>query len=224
MKNQLENFNFDLNEYIKMEESILNECEETYGGNKVFDLNEIITDYDEFKKMYGHIYYILEEGFEIENIRKFKIKVTFNKESNNYYDMEIRHLLINMIFLRAFVELEVDVELDDSYLFDAKEISNKKIKKYIDEKIIVPFIDQFTDTEERFMELNSVLHDIIYRLNKIPRDFNSLMGITLNLENSFIKVSKENERFNELIRTKIPEDMLPKDIEEYLNKLIKEEI
>ena len=224
MKNQLENFNFDLNEYIKMEESILNECEETYGGNKVFDLNEIITDYDEFKKMYGHIYYILEEGFEIENIRKFKIKVTFNKESNNYYDMEIRHLLINMIFLRAFVELEVDVELDDSYLFDAKEISNKKIKKYIDEKIIVPFIDQFTDTEERFMELNSVLHDIIYRLNKIPRDFNSLMGITLNLENSFIKVSKENERFNELIRTKIPEDMQPKDIEDYLNKLMKEEI
>ena len=224
MKNQLENFNFDLNEYIKIEESILKECEETYGGDKIFDLNEIINDLDEFKKMYGHIYYILEEGFEIENIRKFNVKVTFNKNSNHYFDMEIRHLLINMIFLRAIVELEVDVELDDSYLFDARKISNKYIKKYIDEKIIIPFKEQFTDTEERFMELNIVLHDIIYRLNKIPRDFNGLMGITLNLENSFIKVSKENERFNELIRTKIPEDMQPKDIEDYLNKLMKEEI
>ena len=118
-----------------------------------------------------------------------------------------------MIFLRAFVEFEVDVELDDSYLFDARKISNKYIKKNIEEKIIIHFRDQFTDTDERFMELNAVLHDIIYRLNKIPKDFNSLMGITLNLENSFIKVAKENPRFNELIRTKIPEEMQPKDIE-----------
>ena len=224
MKNNIENFNFDHNEYLEFEASIYNELEETYGGNKVFDLNQILSDSEEFKRMYGHIYYILEEGFEIEKIRKFKVKVTFNRDTNKYYEMEIRHLLINMIFLRAFVELEVDVELDDSYLFDAYNISNKTIKKYIDEKIIIPFRDEFTENEERFMELNMVLHDIIYRLNKIPKDFNSLMGITLNLENSFIKVAKENPRFNELIRTKIPEDMQPKDIENYLNDLMKEEI
>lgn len=220
----MNNFNFDLNEYIEFENKILSEVEEVYGGDKIFDLNKIISDYDEFKSMYGHIYYVLEEGFEIEAIRKFKVKVTFDKNNNHFVEMEIRHLLVNMIFLRAFVELEVDVELDDSYLFDARKISNKYIKKYIDEKIIIPFRDQFTDTDERFMELNAVLHDIIYRLNKIPKDFNSLMGITLNLENSFIKVAKENPRFNELIRTKIPEDMQPKDIENYLNDLMKEEI
>lgn len=220
----MNNFNFDLNEYLEFENHIYNEVEEVYGGNKIFDLNKIISDYDEFKSMYGHIYYILEEGFEVDAIRKFKVKVTFDKKSKKYVEMEIRHLLINMIFLRAFVELEVEVELDDSYLFDARKISNKYIKQYIDEKIITPFKDQFTDTEERFMELNIVIHDIIYRLNKIPKDFNSLMGITLNLENSFIKVAKENPRFNELIRTKIPEDMQPKDIENYLNDLMKEEI
>ena len=220
----MNNFNFDLNEYIEFENKILEEVEETYGGNKVFDLNEIISDHDEFKSMYGHIYYILEEGFEIEAIRRFKVKVTFDKNKESYIEMEIRHLLINMIFLRAYVELEVDVELDNSHLFDARTISNNSIKKYIDEKIIIPYKDQFTDTEERFMELNMALHDIIYRLNKIPKDFNSLMGITLNLENSFMKVANENPRFNELIRTKIPEDMQPKDIENYLNDLMKEEI
>ena len=200
----MNNFNFDLNEYIEFENQILNEVEEIYGGNKIFDLNKILSDHNEFKSMYGHIYYILEEGFEIEAIRKFKVKVTFDKNSDQYVEMEIRHLLINMIFLRAFVELEVDVELDNSYLFDARKISNKYIKKYIDDKIIIPFKDQFTETEESFMELNVVIHDIIYRLNKIPKDFNSLMGITLNLENSFMKVAKENPRFNELIITKIP--------------------
>lgn len=223
-KSVIKDFNFDVNEYLEFEAEIYNELEENFGGNKVFDLNKILSDSDDFKKMYGHLYHILEEGFEVEKIRKFKIKVTFDKKSGTCYEMEIRHLLINMIFLRAFVELEVDVELDDSYIFDAYNISNKNIKKYIDEKIIVPFKEEFTDTEERFMELNIVLHDIIYRLNKIPRDFNSLMGITLNLENSFIKVAKENPRFNELIRTKIPEDMQPKDIETHLNNLMKEEI
>ena len=220
----MNNFKFDLNEYIEYENKLLNEVEEIYGGDKVFDLNKTISDYEEFKSMYGHIYNILEEGFEIETIRKFKVKVTFDKHNENYVEMEIRHLLINMIFLRAFVELEVDIELDNSYIFDANNISNKTIKKYIDEKIIIPFRDQFTENEESFMELNMVLHDILYRLNKIPKDFNSLMGITLNLENSFMKVAKENPRFNDLIRTKIPEDMQPKDIENYLNDLMKEEI
>lgn len=222
MENLKKDFNFDVNEYLEFQSNIYEELEESYGGNKIFDLHQIIRNSEEFKRMYGHIYYILEEGFEIEKIRKFKVKITFNND--NYHEIEIRHLLINMIFLRAFVELEVDIELDDSYLFDAYNISNKSIKKYIDEKIIEPFRDEFTDTEERFMELNMVLHDIIYRLNKIPKDFNGLMGITLNLENSFIKVAKENERFNELIRTKIPEDMQPKDIENYLNDLMREEI
>ena len=220
MKNEIKDFSFDHNDYLEFESELYNELEETYGGNKIFDLNEILADSEEFKRMYGHIYYILGEGFEIEKIRKFKVKVTFDKSSGRYHEVEIRHLLINMIFLRAFVELEVDVKLDDSYAFDAYNISNKTIKKYIDEKIIIPFKDQFTDSEGRFMELNIVLHDIIYRLNKIPKDFNDIMGITLNLENSFIKVAKENPRFNELIRTKIPEDMQPKDIENYLDDLM----
>ena len=54
----MNNFNFDLNEYLEFENQIYNEVEETYGGDKVFDLNKIISDYDEFKSMYGHIYYI----------------------------------------------------------------------------------------------------------------------------------------------------------------------
>jgi hypothetical protein len=70
--------------------------------------------------------------------------------------------LINMIFLRAFVELEVDIELDDSYLFDARNISNKTIKKYIDDKIIIPFINDFTETEERFIKVYKESNSNIY--------------------------------------------------------------
>lgn len=215
-------FVFNWDEYYEIAEGIFNEVEDVYGGDKIIDINKVLNDSEGFKNMYRHIYGILLEGFEIEKIRKYKVKLTFNKK--DYVEVELRHLIINMIFLRAFVELEVDVELDESYLFEAYNINNKLIKKYMDEKIILPFREEFTDTEERFMFFNKVLHDVIFRLNKIPRDFNELMGLTMSLEESFIKVSKENPRFNEIIRTKIPEGMQPKEIENLLEDLKNEEI
>lgn len=221
VKNINDEIIFDYNEYLKQQELLYEELVGSY-SNQVLDLNSTLMDREKFKKIYRHIYLILEEGFEIDKIRKYKMNITFNNK--DYYEMELRHLLINMIFLRAFVELDVDVELDNSYFFDAYNINNGLIASYINEKIIIPFKDQFTDTEEDLMKFNIVLHDIIYRLNKIPKDFNPIMGMTINLEDSFIKVAKENKRFNEIIRTKLPETMQPKEIENHLNDLMREEI
>lgn len=218
----MEQFTFDFNKYMEEQNQLYDYLEEKYGGNKIFNLNELLPDRETFKKMYHDIYHILEEGFEIEKIRKFPIKITFdNKE---YLTLELRHLLTNMIFLNAFVELGVYVELNTNHLIDAKKINNKLIANYINNNIIIPYRDEFTETEEKFIELNEIIHNIIYRLNKIPRDFNVLMGSTINLEDSFIKLANENERFNEIIHTKIPEGMQPKEIENYLEGLIYEEV
>ena len=51
--NMMKDFNFDLNEYVEYESNLFNELEETYGGDKIFDLNEILANVDTFKKMYG---------------------------------------------------------------------------------------------------------------------------------------------------------------------------
>ena len=138
--------------------------------------------------------------------------------------LELRHLLTNMIFLNAYVELGVYIKLDIDHLIDASKINNKLITDYINNNIIIPYKDEFTETEEKFIQLNEVIHNIIYRLNKIPKDFNVLMGSTINLEDSFIKLANENERFNEIIHTKIPEGMQPKEIENYLEGLMHEEV
>ena len=193
----MEQFTFDFNKYMEEQNQLYDYLEEKYGGNKIFNLNELLPDRETFKKMYHDIYHILEEGFEIEKIRKFPIKITFdNKE---YLTLELRHLLTNMIFLNAFVELGIYVKLNMNHLIDAKKINNKLITEYINNNIIIPYRDEFTETEEKFIKLNEIIHNIIYRLNKIPRDFNVLMGSTINLENSFIKLANENERFNEII-------------------------
>lgn len=217
-----QNFIFDFNEYLQKENELYDYLEERYGGDKIFDLNSIIPDRELFKSIYDDIYYILEEGFEIERIRKFPVKVFFNKKEG-MIEMELRHLLTNMIFLNAFVELGVDIELSIKHLIDARKINNKIIKKYIDDNIIIPYIDEFTKTEEDFIKLNEVIHNIIYRLNRIPKDFNVLIGSTISLEDSFIKLANENERFNEIIHTKIPDDMQPKEVENYLDSLMHEE-
>ena len=218
-----QNFIFDFNEYLQKENELYDYLKERYGGDKIFDLNSIIPDRELFKSIYDDIYYILEEGFEIERIRKFPVKVFFNKKEG-MIEMELRHLLTNMIFLNAFVELGVDIELSIKHLIDAKKINNKIIKKYIDDNIIIPYIDEFTKTEEDFIKLNEVIHNIIYRLNRIPKDFNVLIGSTISLEDSFIKLANENERFNEIIHTKIPDDMQPKEVENYLDSLMHEEV
>ena len=78
----MNNFNFDLNEYIEFENKILSEVEEVYGGDKIFDLNKIISDYDEFKSMYGHIYYVLEEyNIRLEKPRKMEKREKTEKDT-----------------------------------------------------------------------------------------------------------------------------------------------
>lgn len=216
-------FTFDLEEYLKIENNLYDYLEERYGGDKIFDLNSILHDRELFKSLYDDIYYILSEGFEIEKIRKFPVKVFFNKKEG-MLKMELRHLLTNLIFLNGFIELGVDIELNINHLIDARKINNKLIKEYIDNNIIIPYIDEFTETEEKFIQLNEVIHNIIYRLNRIPKDFNPLIGSTINLEDSFIKLSNENERFNEIIHTKIPDNMQPKEVENYLDSLMHEEV
>ena len=60
------------------------------------------------------------------------------------------------------------------HLFDTRTISNKTIKKCIDEKIIIPFRDEGVYRYRRKIHGRfqiQVIHDIIYRLNKIPKRF-----------------------------------------------------
>lgn len=90
-------FTFDLKEYLKIENNLYDYLEERYGGDKIFDLNSILPDRELFKSLYDDIYHILLEGFEIEKIRKFPVKVFFNKKEG-MVEMELRHLLTNMIF------------------------------------------------------------------------------------------------------------------------------
>ena len=96
-------FTFDLNEYLKIENNLYDYLEERYGGDKIFDLNSILPDRELFKSLYDDIYHILLEGFEIEKIRKFPVKVFFNKKEGMVEMEKVKYLLSLYLLWQFFI-------------------------------------------------------------------------------------------------------------------------
>ena len=192
---------------------------DAYLNKRVFIVSDILVDKTEFKKCFNELYGFMKSGFEQERVRKHPVHFKFtNNEHEMLREMEIRHFIINLIFWRPFLELNAVSTLNSSFIMDCKSITAKSVKRYIDDKIIIPYR---RSVESR--DINRICERLIYELSRISNDFNVIMGMSINIE-SFIDLSKKHPRFNEIIRTKIPAGMQPKEIEGMLNNLMHEEI
>jgi len=212
-----EPFVFNESEYLNYIDEVLEDMHNIYDGH-VFILEDLLKDKKIFKKIYKEMYTFMKKGFEVAEVRKFPVYYMISKEDKNVYTMEIRHMITNMIFWRTFLDLDDEYTLSKDDIIDAYNVSNKMIKKFIDEKVIGPFLFK---VEIKY--LNKAIHDLLYRLTKIGNDFNEIMAMGLNLE-SFIDVANRNPRFNEIIRTRVDENGQPYEIEQYLDELMREEI
>lgn len=211
------NFVFNESEYLNYLDEVVEDMHSIYDGH-IFILDELLNDKKLFKKVYNDAYNFMKKGFEYKEIRSFKVFYMFSKTDTDVYEMEIRHMITNMIFWRTFVDLDTGYVLTKDDLVDAYNIDNKLIKNFINKRVI----DQFL-FKVNIKQLNKAIHDLLYRLTKISTDFNEIMGMGLNLE-TFINVANKNPRFNEIIRTRVDENKQPHEIEQYLNDLMKEEI
>lgn len=211
------NFVFNESEYLNYIDDVLEEMHGIY-DNHVFILDELLESKKTFKKVYKDLYNFMKKGFEVASIRKFKLTYMISRGDDNAYEMEIRHMITNMIFWRTYLDLDDNYVLSKDDIIDAYNINNKMIKKFIDEKIIKPFLFKVD-----IKYLNKAIHDLLYRLTQIGNDFNEIMGMGLSLE-SFIEVANKNPRFDEIIRTKVDENGQPYEIEQLLHGLMKEEI
>lgn len=212
-----EPFVFNESEYLNYIDEVLEDMHNIYDGH-VFILEDLLKDKKIFKKIYKEMYTFMKKGFEVAEVRKFPVYYMISKEDKDVYTMEIRHMITNMIFWRTFLDLDDEYTLSKDDIIDAYNVSNKMIKKFIDEKVIGPFLFK---VEIKY--LNKAIHDLLYRLTKIGNDFNEIMAMGLNLE-SFIDVANRNPRFNEIIRTRVDENGQPYEIEQYLDELMREEI
>ena len=170
-----------------------------------------------YKKFINEILDYLKAGFEIKELRECPVHFKFH-EDGYIYTVQLRHFLTNLIFWEPLIVLEAVDSIDESFLIDPTKISSGYIKSYIDNKIVIPYRKKVSNRK-----LNKIIHDLIYNLSRISTDFSILFGLTMNIE-TFIDVANKNERFNEIIRTKLDPSMQPSEIESKLHELMNEEI
>lgn len=187
--------------------------------NTIYVIGDIVANgKKEYRAHIETIYDTIKQGFEKKQFREFPVKFKFRNDDARVYTLQLRHYLTNLMFWGPFVRLGLEDELNEEHLVDCSKISTSLIKQYLDMKLIIPYREEFSNKK-----MNQVIAEMLYNLSRISVDFTLIMGLSLNLE-TFIDVAKRNKRFDEILHTKLDPNQQPKDIEEFLDKLEKEEI
>lgn len=186
--------------------------------NGHFVIADKMVDKQTFKEFRKTIYSYLKLGFEDKPLRECPIHFKFQPEDEEENEMQLRHFYTNLLFWEPLIRLKSVKDLDESFIIDCSMISTGYIKSYIDNKLIIPYRDNVSNKK-----LNMIIHDMIFNLSKISTDFNIILGLTINVE-TFLNMSEENKRFDEIIRTRLDESMQPAEIEKLLDDLSKEQL
>lgn len=201
-----------------MEQHLI-EVVEQLGSEMVIIENHTKTKAD-FMNVIEKYYDTIKMGFEHKEFRTCPVHFRlFDNEDATIHTLELRHFITNLMFWLPMVELNLYDRVDDSYIIDAKAVTTKSIKDYFDKKIVIPFRREINNQEK----LNKVASNMIFQLSRISTDFNIILGMTINVE-TFIDLANKNQRFNEIIRTKLDDSMQPNEIESTLESLMNEEI
>lgn len=172
----------------------------------------------QYRNLIEEVFDHLRAGFEFKSLRECLVHFKFHKDDNLINSLQLRHFLTNLIFWEPLIELDSVEYIDESFIVECNRISSKYIKSYIDNKIIIPYRNKISNKK-----LNKIIHDLIFNLTRISTEFNIILGLGMSVE-SFMDVANKNERFNEIIRTKLDPNMQPSEIEAHLHELMNEEI
>ncbi len=180
-----------------------------------FVVQELLRNKEDYDTVFNRLYHYLEQGFEIAEVRECMIGFRCTETSEKLY-MEIRHLVTNMILWRPLIQFKGVEYFDESYIFDCRGLTNRKIKNFIDEKILIPFKDNIS-----IRKANKVISELIYRLSSIGSDFGAIMSMSLTVS-TFLDLADRVPRFNEIMKTHIDESLQPSEVEEVISRLKKE--
>lgn len=192
-----------------------------YLDSQVFIIEEHMTSKKEYKKWVDEIYDMIKKGFEIKEFRTHPVHFKFQRESETL-TLEFRHFLTNLMIWEGFMRLEMQSEMNKTHILDCTNITEDTLCDYFNEKIVKVAKKRLPRTKKGMVKLNHIMDDITFNLSRISTDFNIILGLSVDIY-SLIDLARKNERFNEIINTKIDEDMQPSEIEHMLDNLMNEE-
>ena len=171
-------------------------------GKRVYNVAEILSNYEKYNKIMDETIEFFRQGFEIDRLRNMELKYKFNS-NGEIYKMQVRHFYYNLCLWSPFVYLGIGDKLDPSYVCDARDCTAKNRSAFINNFIIEPFKNEISSRR-----LNALIADIISRLSQISREFNPIIGLSINTE-SFIDLYQRNSTFADLIETELDPSKQP---------------
>ena len=171
----------------------------------LFTVTDIMCNKDRYTTVFEILYDYMRQGFEEERVRKHPLNYMLN--DGVVRQMEVRHFIIHMMFWYPMMRLNKINKLDGNYILDCYDLSASKIMEYFDDWIIIPY-RHVVDNKK----MNNIFEKTISLLAMISYDFNTIMGISVDIL-SFVEIAERNSEFKDILYTKPAPGMQPVEIE-----------
>lgn len=186
--------------------------------SQVFLIHDmLLADIENYEMYFSKFYDYMKQGFERPEVRKHPIKFKFTDNPKEpVREMEIRHMIVNMIHWRPFIVMDKVEDLGPQHIMDCYNFTPKYAENWINSYIIDPYRKEFSNAK-----MNMICERIVADSVRISNDFNLIMAMGMNLE-SFIWIDKKNPRVHEIFNTKLEKGLQPKEIERTQHNLMNE--
>jgi len=177
---------------------------------------EIYEDF--FEKMYAMIKGCIEK----KDCREYPITFKFYKDDEKTYTMQLRHFIVNLILLEPFVHVNTIKFLNERYVMDFDKfmlVPEYDLDYWINNRIIIVL----RNFNVRGITINKSISKLCNRLRNISLDFSLIMNLNFSYF-TFTEMYQNNPRIREIMECKFDDSMQPNDIEDMIDKLLKEEV
>ena len=170
----------------------------------------VLSSLEEFEKVRTYIYDILKAGFEVKELRTALMHISFNpKVDTKVYPIQIRHLYYNLLLWYPIIELNQADNIDGNFI--VTDYTAKGREKFYNEYIIKRY-RHLVENET----LNEIILESLYYQQMISKDFNGIMGATMNVSD-YAKLYIRNEQFRDLVETELDPNEQPAVVEKELD-------
>ena len=179
---------------------------------KVYIISNILNDKKLYKKVTEHLYENFKQGFEVKELRECPVNFKFHKSDKETHTLQMRHLYSNLCMWYPFLAIGQGDIVDETYIIKPTDFTNKGRKTFLDNKFIKPFRHDINNED-----LNLILHETQKRLAQVSKDFNPILGNSINIE-SYMQLYNRNAEFRNLVHTKVDPNKQPKEVERELDR------
>lgn len=186
-------------------------------GNIVI-VEDLIKSEQAWQTSYDYYHKVLQDGFEDDETFLLKVRFKFTEDSDEEYSLYLTGFIINMALWKPFIYLKSKIgdvgmrNWNEDHIINPQNISKKYLINKINEVLIKPFRRYVT---------NRSMNEIAYSITKCWKDiaeiYGPLMAISINVYDD-IQFCKSSPEYNDLLHTYIPEDLQPKEVEQFVNK------